>query len=288
MSQVSVSPVTAHGRSTWRALRPLLILGGFVAVWWALMTGVAHADGSDKAPRHSVLDQVRSTAKAHHATPVKDLVRKTQHAVKANTSKASADVRKVVRPVTEKVTQKVTSVVKSTPVVRDVSKTATTTVSQTVAKTRDVLDKTPAGPVVDPVLKPVDDVVDTATQKPESSTGQGNSHSKSHSGTSTATSFAQQLPSVLETSGHGSATAATSDQAKPSQDGGSPLDGPRGDPSAPGPCASPSGSGSTSFTPVGTLESSLLVAPSVLRDTHTWRLARLPGGPAYEPGSSPD
>jgi len=279
MSQVSVAPTTAHKQTSWLAMRPLLILGGFVALWWDLMTGIAHADGKD-APRHSVLDQVRSSAKAHHAAPAKDVVRKVQHTVKANTSTVTKDVPKHTEPVVHRVT----SVVQSTPVVRDVTKT----VSETVTKTRSVLKKTAAGPVVDTALKPVDDVVKTTTQKPESSTGQGNSPSKSLSGSSTATSIAQQLPSAFENSGAGSATATQSDQANPSQDGGSPQNGPRGDPSAPVPCASPSGSGTASATPVGTLESSLLDVPSVLRDINTWRLARLPGGPAYQPGSAPD
>ena len=61
MSQVSVCSATAHGRSSWRALRPVLVLGGFVAIWWALMTGVAQADST---PHHSLVDQVRSQVKA--------------------------------------------------------------------------------------------------------------------------------------------------------------------------------------------------------------------------------
>ena len=84
MSQVSVCSATAHGRSPWRALRPVLLLGGFVAIWWALMTGVAQAEST---PHHSLVDQVRSEVKAqHHATPVRDVVRRVHHDVKAQTS----------------------------------------------------------------------------------------------------------------------------------------------------------------------------------------------------------
>ena len=69
MSQVSACSATAHGRSPWRALRPVLVLGGFVAVWWALMTGVAQAEST---PHHSLVDQVRSQVKAH-TTPLRSV-----------------------------------------------------------------------------------------------------------------------------------------------------------------------------------------------------------------------
>jgi hypothetical protein len=294
MSQVSAYPVAAHGRSTWRALRPLLLLGGFALLWWALMTGVAHADGSDK-PRPSVLDQVRSAAKAHAtpdkkptAKPARDLVGKTRETVKATTTQVTHRVTTDVRKTVEPVTRSVTATVESTPVVGKVTKAATQTLGTTVTKTRALLNETAVGPVVDPVLKPVDEVVTTNLSKPESSTGQGNSPSTGPSGQSAATSFAEQLPTAFEAGGQSSASTAGDHRVTSSNEGGSPLDGPRGTPLSPDPCASPSGSGSTSFTPVGSTESSLLTLPSVLRDQHTWRLARLSGGPAYEPGSSPD
>ena len=85
MVQVSVCPATADRRSQWRALRPVLILGGFVAVWWALMTGVAQADST---PHHHLVDHLRSQVQAqHHDTPLRDAVRRTHHDVKATTGK---------------------------------------------------------------------------------------------------------------------------------------------------------------------------------------------------------
>ena len=101
MSQVSVCSATAHGRSPWRALRPVLLLGGFVAIWWALMTGVAQADST---PHHHLVDHLRSQVQAqHHDTPVRDAVRRVHHDVKATTSKARHQVKESTRPVTRTV-----------------------------------------------------------------------------------------------------------------------------------------------------------------------------------------
>src|SRR3954449_2671297 len=105
MSQVSVCSATAHGRPSWRALRPALVLGGFVAIWWALMTGVAHAD-TDHAPRHHGLDAVRTTAKAHLA-PVRDAVRRVHHETRTTATRATAPVHHQLAPVTKPVTQPV-------------------------------------------------------------------------------------------------------------------------------------------------------------------------------------
>jgi len=293
MSQVSVSSATAHGRSPWHVLRPVLVLGGFVAVWWALMTGVAQADSTPAhTPPHNLVDQIRSQAKAqqpseHRATPVRDAVRRVHHDVKAQTSKATPKVRHQVREVVRPVTRTVSTVVDSTPlapVVHQATGTIRTTTSKTLATTRALLAQTAAGPVVDPVIGAVEDTVKEAVERPESSTGQGNSHSKRHFTKAATTSFADLLSSAPGQQSESSAAL----QAGPSSDADQPLDGPRGAPPVHDPCASPSGSSSTSITPAGSTESSWLVMPSVLGDVRTWRLARLPGGPAYQPGSSPD
>jgi hypothetical protein len=276
MVQVSVCPATADRRSQWRALRPVLILGGFVAVWWALMTGVAQADST---PHHHLVDHLRSQVQAqHHDTPLRDAVRRTHHDVKATTGKVHHQARNTTRPVT----RTVSTVVDSTPLAPVAAKATTTirtTLSTTVATTRALVAKSAAGPVVDAV----EDAVKDAVENPESSTGQGNSHSPRH-----ATKATDTLRAKLLSANFGQ-YSPTPDQAQASTDADGPGHGPRGIPSLPDPCASPSGSGtSSSFTPVGITESSLLVMPRVLSDHHTWRLARLPVGPAYQPGSSPD
>jgi hypothetical protein len=279
MSQVSVSSTTASGRSSLHALRPVLVLGGFVAIWWALMTGVAHADSTP----HHLLDSVGSQVKAHHETPVRDLVRRVHHDVKATTTRTTDQVRHQAKPVTHTVAATVDSTPLA-PVTTKVTKTVRTTVSDTVAKTRSLLAKTAAGPVLDIV----DGTVKTTVENAESSTLQGNSHfegtvtkalGKQLSETSATTSASTVKPSGGSVGTH---------RKLASDDAGAPVDSPRGLPPVSDPCATPSGSSSISFAPVGITESSWLGTPSVLRDHRSWRLARLPGGPAYQPGCSPD
>ena len=283
MSQVSVCSGTAQGRSSWRALRPVLILGGFVAVWWALMTGVAHAD-TDRGPQHHGLDALRTTAKAHVdqvRTPVRAVAHRVHHEAKATTTRAAAPVRHQVRPVATTV-KSVTSTVRSTPVVTKAEQAVRTTVSSAVTEADELLVETAVSPVVDTV----DDVVEHSSEIVESATGQGNSHLAKHHSMAPRAAGSDVLPTP---SAKVAPKAAQAHSAAASTDSGDrPADAPIS-PSLPDPCTSPSGSGSSSsFAPVGVLESSLLVTPSVLRDHCMWRLARLPGGPAYQPGSSPD
>jgi hypothetical protein len=275
MSQVSGISATAPGRSLWRVLRPALVLSGFVAVWWALTTGVAHAESSP----HGLGDSVRAAAKAH-TSPVRDVARRVHHDARPATAKVTTHVRQKAAPVT----RTMSAVVDSTPVApvkAAVTETVRSGVSETVEKTRSLLAKTAADHVGDPVKRTDTNVV----EKPESSTGQGNSGSKRVANKASASSlttlpssaFAQQFTS----------SAAPGEQPA-SIEAELPLDGPGGVPPVHEPCTSPGGSASTSATPVGVTESSWLVMPSVLRDLPPWCLARLPGGPAYQPGSSPD
>src|SRR4051812_6640440 len=100
--QISGDGTTAGERSFQHALRLLLILGGFVAIWWALMTGVAHAESTPQHASHHGLDVLRASAKAHHPTPVRDLVRRVHHDVEATTAQAhqtTSHVSHQARPV---------------------------------------------------------------------------------------------------------------------------------------------------------------------------------------------
>jgi hypothetical protein len=273
--QISGDGMAAGERTSRHALRALLVLGGFVAIWWALMTGVAQADST---PHRHLLDQVRSQVPAqHHETPVRDAVRRAHHDVKTATQHVRHEVRDTARPVTHTVS----TVVDSTPlppVAAQATKTIRTTVSTTVAETRALVTKSADNPVVTTVEQTVKDAI----AKPESSTGQGNSHSSRHS-TNQHAALTGHSSSVF------AQQSATPGRAQTSTPADAPGDRPLRTPSLPGPCSSPSGSGtSSSSTPVGVTESSYSVTPTVLGDHHTWRLARLPVGPAYQPGSSPD
>src|SRR4051794_18393492 len=105
MAQVTLGTVTADRRSPRRALRLLLVLGGFAALWWVLMTGTAQADSG---PRHHELrDTLRTaTATVHRAAPVTErhAVRRVVHATHATvarTSEAVHAVRRGTAPVTK-------------------------------------------------------------------------------------------------------------------------------------------------------------------------------------------
>src|SRR3954454_12417290 len=107
--QISGEGMAADERTSRHALRALLLLGGFVAVWWALMTGVAQADSTP----HHLLDQVRSQVPTkHHETPVRDALRRAHHDVQTTTRQVHHEVRNTARPVS----RTVYTVVDSTPV----------------------------------------------------------------------------------------------------------------------------------------------------------------------------
>jgi hypothetical protein len=180
------------------------------------------------------------------------------------------------------VARTVATVASSTPLLEKATRTIRTTVSDTVAKTDQLVGETATGPVVGAAHEVVTDTAENA----ESSTRQGDSHQLRHQESEAANILAGLLAS---TSGAGSTAATGTADVASADTGDGPADRPAGTPSLPDPCTSPSGSGSSSsFTPAGVIESSLLVTSSVLRDPVSWRLARLPGGPAYQPGSSPD
>ena len=56
MGQATVT-ATTDARRWFSALHPLVLLGGFVLVWWFLMTGAAQADGG---PDGGLADTARS------------------------------------------------------------------------------------------------------------------------------------------------------------------------------------------------------------------------------------
>src|SRR3978361_707522 len=101
--QISGDVMAAGERTSQHALRALLVLGGFIAIWWALMTGVAHAESTpDRHLHHSVVDQVRSHLKVQerHDHPVRDVVRRVHHDVRTTTTTVSHKGAKTTTAVT--------------------------------------------------------------------------------------------------------------------------------------------------------------------------------------------
>jgi hypothetical protein len=286
MALVSGTPVAAERRYTWRALRPVLLLGSFVAVWWALMTGAAVAQADDtphtgqSSGHQHLVDHLRSQVEKvehqtrQHVQPVRTVVRRVHH------DPGVSQMRQQVR----------------TQVPAQVRATVRTTVSTTIARTRGVVEKTPAAPVVDTAETSVELPVPVA----QSPTGQGNSPKLRHSSRAPDTSLAgrpstspDSVSEALAATGRAPVVAPADAVVEAQGDGpvNGPVDGPVDGPltpAPPDPCSSPSGSGSSSSTPVGITESSMLGMPQGQRDARTWAAARPSGGPADEPGSSPD
>src|SRR3954452_16115224 len=188
MDSVSGCPVSAARRTPRIALRPVLILGGLVAVWWALMAGVAHADGGPR--RHHLVHQVPSPVAAeradarhegreHRARPgqeasVGKALRRTHHVVEA--TQVASVMHETAVPVTRTVARTASTAVDATSVAPAAKRAVATigvTVSKTVGTARALVTQTPAGPAVGSVGSTVDQSVKSA----ESSTSQGKSRS---------------------------------------------------------------------------------------------------------------
>ena len=258
-----MSPSTAEKRSAWQTLRPWLLLGGFVAVWWVLSTGAAQAESTPRLPAHvteraSALTHAgpvrhladrahRATETARHdATPVRDHVRTVSHETRSTVQATSTNVQDVVRG----------------HLPADVAMLLHTTQS-TVAH-----------------------AVPGAVQVPEFPVTQGDStHHGSRSKATierSALGSTSSLQSLSDTLGTfpfelGARTLAALDH--PFQ---APFDMPAQAP------VSGAFAPLTSILLIGLLDALSLATRSALQDSRPWRLARLPGGTSYDPGSSPD
>lgn len=279
MAQVTLGKVAADRRPVLPVLRPLLVLGGFVALWWILMTGSAQA-ASGPDHDHDLRDTLRSvTSTVHRAAPVTKTpaVRRVSH-------EARSTVSHVARPALAPVR----SIVAATPAA-PVVKQATTSVRETTVAIVDVVSAAPSASAVEPATGTLQNALPTrippSILNVESSTLTGESPSTptDRAIPGAQPEFALQVPS---------SAASTPSITAPAQS----LEHPRS-PSPQGPftnptsserCPSSSGSGSTTPLPAGFHELSFLVGPSVGADRHPWRLALRSGGPSHLPGCSPD
>jgi hypothetical protein len=122
MSQVTPVAATTDVRRSGRALRPWLLLGGFVVLWWCLATGTAHAEDGSHDLRKATQALTGTVERATH--------RPVQH------------VAEHAGPVAET----------ATPAVRTVEKKVENTVARTVAQT---VAQTPVAPVLEAATSPV-------------------------------------------------------------------------------------------------------------------------------------
>lgn len=253
MSQGTAVAVTTDTRRSFTGLRPFLLLGGFVVLWWCMATGTAQAA---EAPHHDL----GTTTKALGATADRVVHQTTHHAV--DRVRHTSHSPKVTQNVTETVTQKVSQGIRQhvAPVRAAVVKTVQVT-----------LTKTPVGAATAPVLQRLDSMALVG----EFASLQGETRS------GTAPSAPPVAPSPSATAGNDQAQAAPGSPDERGADQHPFLQtGSTG--------ASSAQSGSGADTSAAASEAATVVAPAATKTSTNAPAGRPNAGPAYPPSSSPD
>jgi hypothetical protein len=255
---------TTDIRRVLRALRPLGALGGFVLVWWCLMTGAAQADS---ATQHGLASarpfaghvQHRHQAVRHHVDRVLSAPRVTVHQNPA------------------------------APIARVATATVRTHATQVVKNTRPAMA---AAPVV-PTLSTPEKLLQAEQPVRESSTGQGetrSSHAKSHDRTEriATTSSGMSTDAAEGLTAPAGTTLAGADRAAPSSPAGEGSGSTARTGSASSGASTQPGTGTGTGTGAVVTGNGLrLVAPTA-HTSSTSLAVRHCAGPTYPPGSSPD
>jgi hypothetical protein len=156
MRQDTRVDATTDIRRWLRALRPFLVLGGFVVVWWCLATGTAQAS---EGPHHDLGTTTKALGgtvdRVVHRTADRTVghVQRATHSPEV-VSATTTTVRHHVAPVREVVEETVEQT-PVTSVVKPVVKTVAAQVAPVLEKAGKTLAKTPLGPVVAPVSEDV-------------------------------------------------------------------------------------------------------------------------------------
>jgi hypothetical protein len=288
MGQSSQVAGTTGTRRLLRALRPIVLLGGFVVVWWFLATGTAQADtGSEHDTRVTrVLARTADRVVDQRAPRTIDGVRHSGHMSPRTVGRT---VRHQAAPVAAPVSTTVQRTL-VTPIMAGVTDVARPPVTQVLKQTRSILAK---APLARPALGGLDSAA--AEDLPsigEPSTLQGETalSKPGQLAPFSATDAAPQnheLTSSSTTPATGSVVASSTDQGTPA----SPLGDPRHD-RALGYCgtggASSAQSGSGPSAGGGLIENGLRIRPPTAGTTSSMLGARLPAGRTYPPSSSPD
>ena|ERR1700712_45514 len=267
MNQDLVSPATAEKRSRRHALRPWLLLGGFVAVWWILATGTAQADSS---PRHHL--QVTETVSAlTHSTPVRHLADRGHQVTRETAHHAATAVHHPVATVSQ--------------ATRTTGAVTTKGISEVTSGRLPTIVVKPVSGLVGTAHDTVGDAVPSMATLPESSTTQGDSashhsvaKSASESSSAAAPSPSKAFDDTFEIFPIAFAARTAGALGQPFQ---APADGP-----TEGPVSVTLALASILL--LGLVGALSFANRSALQRSRMWRLARLPGGVFFEPGSSPD
>ncbi len=302
MGQATLTATTDERR--WScALRPMVLLGGFVLVWWFLMTGTAQAgDG----PARELADTASAVTGSVERVVDRQADRRAPAAAEdrqhqSPVTKVTRTVHRHVAPVVAPVTAPVASIAKQTvendvePVTTRTTDTVRTVVGKVVKDVRSGLEKTPAGSVVPPELE-LDAFEDTTPKVGESSTQQGETRSEGSRAERFGTA-ASMLPiagvvadlpteSAAVDAEPNAAAPNGQDTAVPTLPGGVDRDGAVSPADHDGASAVPSGNGGG--LAAGQTGEALVIVPATNRTSTVTYADRLPAGPAYPPASSPD
>ncbi len=240
------------------ALRPVAVLGGFVLVWWCLMTGAAQADSGIQRGLESAKPVTGHVQKGHQAV---------RHHADLVVSATSASARKSP----------------AAPIADVATTTVRTQVSQVVEHTKSAIAAAP----VAPALSTPKDLHQAKQPVRESSTGQGETRSSDAKPPGVAAPSSGISVDAAEGLVDPTGTTFTgADRAAPSSPAGEGSGSTAWTRSAGSGASAQSGSGAGAGAGV-TGNGLCLVAP--LTHTSSTSLAvRHAVGPAYPPGSSPD
>jgi hypothetical protein len=293
LSQGTRVAATTDTRRFGRALRPLLLLGGFVVLWWCLATGTAQADDGahdlgkatrglagtvERAAHQPGRNAAGPAHRATHSTAPKLAHTGRQHAASA------------VSPVDSPAVRTVESTVRTSPVKPQLDAATTalrTEVVPVLEQTRQTVDMTVLGISVIPELEGLETVGDSLPLVAGSSTLQGETPSKQAARAHSAARATTAVDTTSLTGLTGPSAAAVESQDRVVH--GSPVGAPWDDHAL----GAFGGAGAVStLSSSGAGAAFRHAAPVMGPDTAKTLISSLadrhPAGPAYQPSSSPD
>lgn len=323
MDQSAVIDATPGTRRWLRVVRPLLLLGGFVALWVTLATGTAHADDGH-GPLHTTTQSVAGTVDHSVSQPLRHVVKHESHTIRsapapaskpavATTKKSFAHLattthvspRATVQKSTEKLVAKADRTVRRhTPAVRSAAKAAFAQkpLAPVLDTTRTTVH-TQIAPVLDQVrhlrdLTPLVSALTVGTLPTLATTASAlpivedaETVATAGGGPSAAPSPATILSDLGIDAGHSSAALEHAVQA-------SPTVGVHTGPAQPGPgnsfdavaggASATVQSGSGSVAPAAVAENGLVLVAVGSSTSASAFAAAPPTGPAYPPTALPD
>lgn len=279
---------TTDTRRWLHALRPVLMLGGFLLAWWFLMTGTAQAADHEEHGLGTTTRALAGTVHGHHDRPTQRTVEVERRAPHSAAAKVTQAVRHHAAPVVT-MAERTVERTATQPLVKTATDTVRSTVTEVVDGTRSTLDATPLGSALVPDLDEVDQLDQNLSIVGESSTLLEETRSKHSTGrpatSVSSTQFALGTGSVAADAivlTHGEDRVSSPAVQLPADH----VPGVPGLTGSTGAVSAQSGSGAGTATDAS--ETGLVHSPATATSSSSSSAERLPAGPAYPPGSSPD